>query len=185
MRWRELFEHAPAGKVVCVDVYGDAMTRRVYMLADEGTVARGSVPAGRPGRPCRSAFRGGPCSNRRTRSNYAAVDIDPAVLAGGAGFSGQLVKRLFVLHEVLCEVFQHERAIVKRMAPQVRSAGLARIGMHGREVDAVTRYRSDRPAVDRAGQRLAVARAQLPIRYSQNSAVSLLVPVLVAPRHGP
>ena len=66
----------------------------------------------------------------------AALDVDPAVGAGGAGGEALGVELLLEAHQVLAEGLQHRGALVEGEAAQRRADGVAAVGEGGGEVDA-------------------------------------------------
>ena len=90
-RRRQLLEHAPDRKIERVDVHGGAFARHIDMLADEAARSW-TVPRRR------HRDTGGVCELPRTLAReaeyraYAAVDVDPGVVLGGAGAIRQRVE---------------------------------------------------------------------------------------------
>ena len=92
----------------------------------------------------------------------AALDVDPAVGAGGAGGEALGVELLLALHQVLAERLQHRGALVEGQAPQRRAADVAAVGEHGGEVEAGGVDHGDRRAGGGVEERAAAALAADP-----------------------
>ncbi len=80
----------------------------------------------------------------------AALDVDPAVLARGAGQIVELVQLLLARHDREAEGLHHPRPVVKRQLAQRWSADLAGVAEHAAEIEPARAGRRHRRAVDRA-----------------------------------
>ncbi len=129
---------------------GDAMQRRQDMLADKTAAFREAFDVAfdhefRIGKIA-AAARG--VGGQRAD---AAVDIDRIVAPVGAGITRQLVKRFLALAEPGGQRAQPVGALVKRQLAQARSADLARMPDHSREIQPRARRARDDMAIHRAG----------------------------------
>ena len=150
-RRREFLEHPPDREVEGVDVHRHALERGVDMLADEGAALRQRLD-----RAVEQHMRVGKLAAALRREGEegagAALDVDPAVLAGRAGLVVELVQLLLARHDRLAERFQHPRALVEGQLAQRRAADLAGVAKHAGEIDAAGAGHRHRRAVDRADQ---------------------------------
>ena len=93
----------------------------------------------------------------------AALDVDPAVGAGGAGGEALGVELLLVGHQELAERLQHRGALVEGELAQLRADGVAAPGEGGGEVDAGGVDLGDGGAGGGVEERLALAGAADPL----------------------
>jgi hypothetical protein len=66
----------------------------------------------------------------------AALDVDPAVVAGRPGLVAELVQFLLARHDRVGEVLQHEGALVEGHPPQRRPPTRPAMVEHGPEIEA-------------------------------------------------
>ena len=85
------------------------------------------------------------------QSAGAALDVDPAVLAGGTGLIIQFVQLFLASHDGDAEALDDPRPLVERQLPQRRPAYGAGVGQHAAEIQAARASAGDRRAVDGAG----------------------------------
>ena len=93
----------------------------------------------------------------------AALDVDPAVGAGGAGGEALGVELLLVGHQGLAERLQHRGALVEGELAELRADLLAALGERGGEVDAGGVDLGDGGAGGGVEQGLALAGAADPL----------------------
>ena len=93
----------------------------------------------------------------------AALDVDPAVLPGGAGGEALGVKLLLARHQELAKRLQHRGALVEGELTELRADALAAEGERGGEVDAGGVDAGDLGAGGGVEQRLALAGAADPL----------------------
>lgn len=135
---RELLQHAPHGKVECVDLHGRALPRHMdvthgegALLADQFHVAVGQdMPVGQ-------LF--GALAAVDEEHPDAAVDIEHGVPAGRSGAGGQCVELVRVRGEMLAERLEQTGALVEGQLAQGRAAHLPRVTQHGCGVDGSLR----------------------------------------------
>ena len=93
----------------------------------------------------------------------AALDIDPAVLAGRAGGDVERVQLFLAGEDGEAEAFDDPRALVEGEGAQGRAADSAGVGQHGGEIDPARSGGGDEAAVDGGGDVGALAGAERPL----------------------
>ncbi|MDT4825452.1 hypothetical protein FQZ97_587380 [compost metagenome] len=121
---RELLQHAPDREVEGVDVHGQAAARHQDMGAGEGALL-----AQRHGRTfvddvSRRQLAGADAGVAE-QGAAAALDVDPAVGAGGAAVAGQGVELFLVLVEVERQGLEARRALLEVHGHEAGDAALA------------------------------------------------------------
>ena len=132
----DLFKHAPAGKIVGVDMH-----RHTGLGAEDMAPQKRSLR----GQPLDLALNqddivGKLAGHQAGVAEYgadSALDIHPAIGAGGTGASRHCVEIFLLRHQVPGHGFQGRRALVKRHGAQRRTADLVGVAHHRREIDAV------------------------------------------------
>ncbi|MND86812.1 hypothetical protein D3C80_787920 [compost metagenome] len=121
---RELLQHAPDREVEGIDVHGQAAARHQDMGAGEGALL-----AQRHGRTfvddvSRRQLAGADAGVAE-QGAAAALDVDPAVGAGGAAVAGQGVELFLVLVEVERQGLEARRALLEVHGHEAGDAALA------------------------------------------------------------
>jgi hypothetical protein len=155
---RELLERAPDGEVERVDVHGHAAPRHQHVRAGELACLaerhRRAFVDQVAGRQLVAAHAG-----IREQRAGAALDVDPAVGARGAGVRGDRIERLLALHQELGQRLQPRGALLEVERQQRGHADAPRVIDGFAEVDLVGVRERHGAAVDRARERRARARA--------------------------
>ena len=158
----ELFEHSPDREVEGIDVDRRALERGIDVLADEAAAfaqrLQFAVEQDVSIRQFATALGG-----EGEQGAGAALDVDPAVLAGGAGRHVERVKLFLAGEDGEAEAFDDPRALMEGEGTQRRTADIAGVGEHGGEIDPARSGRGDETAVDGAGDVGALAGAEGPL----------------------
>ena len=145
---RELLKHAPAREIERIDVDGGALQRGQDMLSGERATFRqrfnravqheGRIRQLAPSLACIDKQRADP-----------AIDVDQIVASCRAGLKREFVKLVFPLGEVLGELLQHIRALVKGQTTEIFATDIARVSERLAHVDATAGGVRDYIAGDR------------------------------------
>ena len=150
---REFLQQAPHGEVEGIDVYRHAAARHQHVRAGEGaSLAQRHLRAFVPQVAGRGQLLGhAGVGEQRAR---AALDVDPAVGARGAGVERQRVHLLLALAQVLGQGLQHAGALLEVGLAHGGEARGAGVVQRLAEVDGIVVRVRDHRAVDGAAQRL-------------------------------
>ena len=134
-RRRQLLEHSPHREVERVDVHRRALQRGVDVLADERALLRQTFELAveqnvRVGQLAAALGREG------EKRSGAALNVDPAVLARGAGLIVELVQLFLARHDGEAQRFHHPRAVVEGQLAQRQTADFPRMPQHAAEIDS-------------------------------------------------
>ncbi len=132
---RDLFQHAPAREIEGVDMHGNTLERAQDMLCGKALIL---------GKLLDIAIKENACIRQLAPSlggigqqgPDAALDVDPAVGAGGARRRRKRIEFLLAIEQRLAERLQHRGALMEGHAPQRRSALVAAIDQGLLEIDA-------------------------------------------------
>ncbi len=146
----KLLKHAPDREVEGVDVHGHALQRAEDVASHESAALGQRLQAAvqQKGVVGQLAAPLGGVGEQRAR---AALDVHPAVGAGGAGQGRESVELLLAGDDRLGQAFQHLGALVERHRAQGWPANSAGVCGHGREVDPLGAELGGRRAVQGAG----------------------------------